>query len=160
SNWNLEEAVAAGKFRQDLYYRLHVLAFALPALRERPEDIGPLARGMVVGFCRKFNKGLFRIHPDVIAALAAFPSPGNIRQLENVIQRAALMSSGPELLPAHLPQAVREASRPALAMSPPHRVAGSLARQCDQKERQAIEHALAASANCRTRAAGALGISR
>src|SRR5262249_47560251 len=104
----LEEAVAQGRFRQDLYYRLHVLAFHLPPLRERKPDIAPLARALLDRFSAKFRKGLEGLHPDVLAALEAYPWPGNIRQLENVIQLAVIVSSGTELLRAHLPAAVRD----------------------------------------------------
>jgi transcriptional regulator with PAS, ATPase and Fis domain len=161
SNWNLEQAVAEGKFRQDLYYRLNVLSFYLPPLRERVEDIRMLARAMVAYFSKKFKKELFGIQPDVLRTLEEFPWPGNIRQLENVIQQSVLMSSGPELTRQHLPQPVREAMvapRPnGPAPAPP---ASSLAQHREEQERYAIQRALAESNNCRSRAASALGISR
>jgi transcriptional regulator with PAS, ATPase and Fis domain len=108
SNWDLGEAVEQGRFRQDLYYRLHVMAFHLPPLRERRQDVGPLARELVGRFSAKFRKGLAGIHPEALAALEAFAWPGNVRQLENVIQLAVLVAAGPELLRAHLPAAVRD----------------------------------------------------
>src|SRR5262245_61139229 len=98
SNCNLEEAVEQGRFRQDLYYRLNVMSFYLPPLRERVQDIGPLARGMAARFAQKFGKELFAISPEAMAGLEAYTWPGNIRQLENVIQQSVLMSTGPELL--------------------------------------------------------------
>src|SRR5262249_486379 len=94
SNWDLDEAVEQGKFRRDLYYRLNVMSFHLPPLRERVQDIGALARGMAARFNTKFRKDLFEIHPEAMAALEMFPWPGNIRQLENVIQQAVLVSGG------------------------------------------------------------------
>jgi DNA-binding NtrC family response regulator len=108
SNWDLEEVVSAGKFRQDLYYRLNVMSFHLPPLRERVQDIAPLVRALVARFNTKFSKELFDISPQAMDALEAFPWPGNIRQMENVLQQAVLVSSGPELQPEHLPQQVRE----------------------------------------------------
>jgi two-component system response regulator HydG len=159
SNWNLEEAVAQGRFRQDLYYRLNVLSFHLPPLRERVQDIGPLVRDMVTHFSTKFQKGLFAIHPETIAALEAFPWPGNIRQLENVVQQAVLVSMGPELLKEHLPQPVRTFAAPPRVIVPSAPL-GSLAGTRDTHERVAIERALLESKNCRSRAAIALGISR
>ena len=108
SNWNLEDAVEQGKFRRDLYYRLNVMSFHLPPLRERVHDIAPLVRGMAVRFALKFRKELFDISAEAMAAFEAFPWPGNLRQLENAIQQSVLLSSGPELLPQHLPPAVRE----------------------------------------------------
>src|SRR5262245_26027112 len=105
SNLDLEEAVARGRFRPDLYFRLNVMSFHLPPLRERVQDIAPLARGMAVRFNHKFNKSLFDIHPEAMAALEAYSWPGNLRQLENVLQHAVLVSSGAELLVEHLPVA-------------------------------------------------------
>jgi DNA-binding NtrC family response regulator len=162
SNWDLDEAVAEGKFRQDLYYRLNVLSLYLPPLRERAQDVRMLARGMVAFFSKKFKKELFAVHPEALRALETFPWPGNIRQLENVIQQSVLMSKGPELLTEHLPQPVREATpSPGPSGAAPARVpAGSLAEHRHEQERYAIERALAESNNCRSRAAAALGISR
>ena len=105
-NGDLELAVEEGKFRRDLYYRLNVLAFHLPPLRERAQDIAPLARALLYRCNQKFGKAVVHIHPEALATLQACSWPGNIRQLENVIQRAALASSGPELLPRHLPDAL------------------------------------------------------
>jgi DNA-binding NtrC family response regulator len=158
SNWNLEEAVEMGKFRRDLYYRLHVMAFHLPPIRERVQDIGPLVRGMAAHFNHKFRKHLFDIHPDALAALEAFPWPGNIRQLENVIQQAVLVSSGPELLRSHLPPSVQKQPSP-----PPvagHSPGGSLVQNREEVERIIIQRALENCGNNRTGAAQALGISR
>jgi DNA-binding NtrC family response regulator len=107
SSGNLEEAVASGKFRQDLYYRLAGMAFQLPPLRERPGDIPLLVRGLVARFNRKFNKGLFDIDPEVLAALQVQPWVGNIRELENRLLQAVLHSSGAMLRVEHLPPFLR-----------------------------------------------------
>jgi transcriptional regulator with PAS, ATPase and Fis domain len=106
SNWDLEAAVAQGKFRQDLYYRLTVLSIHLPPLRERWQDIEPLARAMMARFADRFGKVVSAISPEALAALHAFPWPGNVRQLENAVQHAVLVSRGPELLKEHLPVCV------------------------------------------------------
>jgi transcriptional regulator with PAS, ATPase and Fis domain len=161
SNLDLERAVAEHKFRQDLYYRLNVLSIYLPPLRERLEDIRRLARGLVATFSKKFRKELFEIQPEVIQALENFPWPGNIRQLENAIQQSVLLSSGPSLLQEHLPQPVQAgAAPPCPSNSPATLPPNSLAQRRGEQERLAIERALAASNNCRSRAAVALGISR
>jgi DNA-binding NtrC family response regulator len=160
SNWDLEGAVREGKFREDLYYRLNVLAIHLEPLANRPEDIGPLARSMAAEFSAKFQKELFMVHPDTIAALEGFPWPGNIRQLENVMQQAVLISTGPELLPQHLPRLVREYAGQPRAAAPAAGTNGSLVENRDQHERTIIELALRESHNCRVRAAHVLGISR
>jgi DNA-binding NtrC family response regulator len=108
SNWNLEEAVDRGKFRSDLYHRLNVLSLHLPPLRERVQDIGLLVRRMAARFNNQFHKHVGAIHPQALAALEAFPWPGNIRQLENVVRYAVLVSTGSELLWHHLPQPLQE----------------------------------------------------
>jgi DNA-binding NtrC family response regulator len=163
SNWDLEEAVERGILRRDLYYRLNVISFHLPPIRERVQDIAPLVRGMAARFNTKFRKGLFDISPEAMAALEAFPWPGNIRQLENFIQQAVLLSSGPELLVEHLPDAVRE-QLPAVTTggsngNGDHSV-DSLLHNRELLERNLILRALVNNGYSRTRAAHALGISR
>ena len=157
SNWDLEESVEKGRFRQDLYYRLNVMSFYLPPLRERRQDIAPLARGMVAQFARKFKKPLFEISSEAIAALEAFAWPGNLRQLENVMQQGVLMSTGPELQLQHLPKPVQDcASAPMTAASNP----SSLTQNREVLERSVIQRALVNHNYNRARAASALGISR
>jgi transcriptional regulator with PAS, ATPase and Fis domain len=159
SNWDLEDAVSRGRFRQDLYFRLNVMSFHLPPLRERVQDIGPLVRGMTARFNTKFRKDLFDVGAQAMDALEAFPWPGNIRQLENFIQQGVLVSSGSELLFEHLPQQVRE-HRP-LVKEPlaggPH---DTLVHNRENLERNVIQRALAKNGYSRARAANALGISR
>ncbi len=159
SNWDLEEAVSAGKFRQDLYYRLNVMSFHLPPLRERIQDIAPLARALVARFNTKFRKELFDISLLAMDALESFPWPGNIRQMENFIQQAVLVSSGPELLLEHLPQQVRE-YRPARILIPTRLGGDSLTRNREQVERNIIQRTLVVNGYSRINTANALGISR
>lgn len=158
SNIDLEEAAERGKFRADLYFRLNVMSFHLPPLRERIQDIAPLARGMAARFNRKFAKSLYQIHPEAMAALEAYPWPGNLRQLENVVQHAVLVSSGPELLPNHLPEAVQDAAAP--ISTEEGGLKESLQHQRDVIERSVIQRALMANGYSRSRAADSLGISR
>ena len=80
------------------------MSFHLPPLRERVQDIAPLARGLIARFNTKFRKDLFDISPRAMDALENHPWPGNIRQLENILQQAVLVSSGSELLWEHLPE--------------------------------------------------------
>jgi two-component system response regulator HydG len=159
SNWDLEEAVSAGKFRQDLYYRLNVMSFHLPPLRERVQDIAPLARSLVARFNTKFRKELFDISLLAMDALESFPWPGNIRQMENFIQQAVLVSSGPELLLEHLPQQVRD-YRPARILIPARIGGDSLTRNREQVERNIIQRTLVVNGYSRIHTANALGISR
>ncbi len=162
SNWNLADAVERGTLRSDLYYRLNVLAFRLPPLRDRTGDIAPLARGMVARYASRFSKRIGGIHPEVLRALEAFPWPGNIRQLENVIQQSVLSCTGEELRLQHLPPIVhtlRAESNTATPMPVPG-AAGSLAHNRETTERAAILRALEKVSFSRTRAAELLGVSR
>jgi two-component system response regulator AtoC len=118
---------------------------------------------MAARFNRKFNKQLFDIHPEALAALEAFTWPGNIRQLENVLQHAVLVGTGPELLLEHLPQAVQDHAATALREANGEGGSGlgeSLHHQRDVIERNVIQRALANHGYSRARAADALGISR
>jgi len=159
SNWDLEEAVSANKFRQDLYYRLNVMSFHLPPLRERVQDIAPLVRALVARFNTKFHKELFDISPQAMDAIESFPWPGNIRQMENFIQQAVLVSSGPELLFDHLPQQVR-GYRPATFAIASRNQNDSLSHNREQVERNIIQRTLVNNGYSRVHTANALGISR
>jgi DNA-binding NtrC family response regulator len=114
---------------------------------------------MAARFNTKFKKNLFDVGPQAMDALESFPWPGNIRQLENIVQQAVLVSSGPELLPEHLPQQMRE-YRPAGGALAPAAVPDSLVHNREQLERNVIQRALANNGYSRARAASALGISR
>jgi len=103
TNNNLEELVRAGRFREDLYYRIHVIPIFLPPLRERPGDIPLLVEHFVRMYCLADQVPLKRVDPEVIDILAENPWPGNIRELENLIQRLVLMTSDPVITLKHLP---------------------------------------------------------
>lgn len=115
SNRDMAEAVAKGVFREDLYYRLNVFPIAIPALRQRPEDIVPIARHFVAEHGGRFGRTGMRLSSAAEAQLRAHTWPGNIRELENVIQRALIMASGPVIEP----EALNLAPRPTEAASPP-----------------------------------------
>src|SRR5262249_20622889 len=97
TNRDLEALVAEQKFRLDLYYRLNVFPVRVPSLRERPEDIPLLVRHFVQQFSRRLGKLIDAIPSDTMSALVRYPWPGNIRKLQNVIERAVILSSGPVL---------------------------------------------------------------
>ncbi|MBM3980025.1 MAG: AAA family ATPase [Planctomycetes bacterium] len=162
TNWNLADAVERGTFRRDLYYRLHVISFHLPPLRHRPEDIGPLVRGMVARYGTKYGKRIFGVCPEALRVLEAFPWPGNIRQLENVVQQAVLTSSGNELKVHHLsPQVLsRVESASATLPLPNTSFDGTLRQTREATERANIIRALEKANQSRTRAAQMLGVSR
>ena len=97
TNQDLENRVARGEFRKDLFYRLNVVTLRVPPLRERKEDIPLLARHFLVRFAREFGKPLRDIHPSAITDLVAYHWPGNIRELRNVIERAVMLCSADRL---------------------------------------------------------------
>ncbi len=94
---DLAAAVAEGRFRQDLYYRLNVFPVHLPPLRERPEDIRALAEGFLERFARQNRRPPLELPEAALEQLAAYPWPGNVRELQNVLERAAILSTGREL---------------------------------------------------------------
>ncbi len=150
SNRNLEEEVKKGRFREDLFYRLDVVEFNVPPLRERREDILPLASQFITEFAR----GRARFSETVMACLEAYSWPGNVRELRNAMERAVLLSGSELILPEHLPARVREA-RSGVGMA-----ASVNAGQLEQIEREAILQALRNHNFNRTETAKALGISR
>jgi DNA-binding NtrC family response regulator len=151
TNKNLEAQVLAGTFREDLFYRLNVVELNVPPLRERPEDILPLA----AQFIAEFTQGKARFAAAVLAGLPRYAWPGNVRELRNAMERAALLSRGEMILPEHLPPRIRtgvEQTAPGGAASD--------AQRLEEIERQAILQALREHENNRTETARALGISR
>ncbi|MGD8801511.1 MAG: sigma-54 dependent transcriptional regulator, partial [Desulfobacterales bacterium] len=102
SNKELKKAVAKGKFREDLYYRINVVPFTVPPLRERPGDIPLLVTHFLEKFCNLNQRKMLNISDAAMARLTQKHWKGNIRELENTIERAVLIGNGPELLPEHL----------------------------------------------------------
>ncbi|MBM3847910.1 MAG: sigma-54-dependent Fis family transcriptional regulator, partial [Verrucomicrobia bacterium] len=150
TNRSLEEEVREGRFREDLYYRLNVVELNLPPLRERPEDIIPLA----THFLEQLTRGKARLSPPTLAALEHYGWPGNVRELRNAMERAALMCGGELVLPEHLPSKIRET---AVSSSLADK---SRASRLEAIELQAIYDALKHNGFNRTETAKALGISR
>ncbi len=153
TNRNLEKEVEEGTFREDLFYRLNVLEIFIPPLRERREDIIPLANL----FVSQFTKGRARFAPAVTRCLEQYAWPGNVRELRNAMERATLLSRGEVILPEHLPMRVRQA---ALEGKGEHAAETSPANRLEDIERQAILQTLREHDFNRTEAARALGISR
>jgi DNA-binding NtrC family response regulator len=155
TNRNLEEEVKKGRFREDLYYRLNVVELNIPPLRERREDILPLASQMLA----ELAKGRARFSSAVAECLERYPWPGNVRELRNAMERAVLLSGGELILPEHLPARVRGVSK---QVSPPGEAAPEPvdAQRLEEIERQAVLDALRKHDFNRTETARALGISR
>jgi two-component system nitrogen regulation response regulator GlnG len=108
TNRNLEEMVAAGGFRSDLYYRLNVYTISLPRLRERPGDLPLLAEHFLCRFGHELRKDIRSIAPEALELLASYSWPGNVRELQSVLKKAILHASGPVLAAEFLPEPVRE----------------------------------------------------
>jgi Nif-specific regulatory protein len=108
TNKNLEDAIEAGEFRQDLYYRLNVVSLEMPPLRERREDIMLLASYFADKYGTKCNRKLVGISADARACLTAYDWPGNVRELENAIERAIVLGTTDVILPEDLPEALLE----------------------------------------------------
>jgi DNA-binding NtrC family response regulator len=153
TNRNLEEEVKNGRFREDLYYRLNVVELNVPPLRERREDILPLANELIA----ELTKGKARLSAGVADCLERYSWPGNVRELRNAMERAALLSAGELILPEHLPARVRAAAGQSS-------IAGTFepvdARRLEEIERHAVLEALRKHDFNRTETAKALGISR
>ncbi len=111
SNRDLERAVREGTFRQDLYYRLAIIAIFIPPLRERLEDVLPLVDFFIDVYNRKFRKAVKGITPETRRLLLAHNWPGNVRELKNSIERAMILEEEQVLRPAYMPFAVGEAAR-------------------------------------------------
>jgi len=103
SNRDLERAVREGQFRQDLYYRLAIISIFIPPLRERKEDILPLAEFFIDRYNRKFKKNIHSISEDTRKLLSSYSWPGNVRELKNAIERAMILEEGTMLTPEYLP---------------------------------------------------------
>jgi two-component system, repressor protein LuxO len=158
--------VEAGRFREDLYYRLHVIPIQLPPLRERGGDVLLLARHFLAEFSREEGRRFRGFSPEAEARLCASPWPGNVRQLQNVIRQAVVVDDGELLTEAMLPadvdgerpgEAARGAKPPA-APAPPRAPAASEIVPLAQLERQAIERAIEICGGNMTEAAIRLGV--
>jgi DNA-binding NtrC family response regulator len=150
TNRDLEEEVHQDRFREDLFYRLNVVELSVPPLRERREDILPLAGQFIAGF----TQGRARLSLSVTECLERYSWPGNIRELRNAMERAALLSRGELILPEHLPARLRAVSQTTPVTE------STEAQPLEQMERQAIVQALQQHGCNRTETAKALGISR
>jgi transcriptional regulator with GAF, ATPase, and Fis domain len=165
TNRNLTDAMARGQFREDLYYRLSVFPIHLPPLRERGEDVVLLAQEFVRRLGERMGKGEPGLSRDARELLVTYPWPGNIRELQNAIERALIVSDAGLITAAQLGLTLPrlssgEASLPAVPA--PSRVANqdATAATLQELERQAIADALAKARGNKTSAAAALGITR
>ena len=154
TNRDLQAEVKAGRFREDLYYRVNVITLESPALRDRPEDLRPLSRLFLTGGGDRAK----RLSPAAWRAVESYGWPGNVRELANAMERARILSNTDVVLPEHLPPNVRRSETEGRTATLPH--ADRRVLPLDQVERRSIEHALRQTDQNQTRAAKLLGISR
>jgi DNA-binding NtrC family response regulator len=152
TNRDLEEDIKAGRFREDLFFRLNVVTILVPPLRERVDDIPPLVEYFLRVHAPKGGKPK-KISPKAMRTVMAYEWPGNVRELENAVQRAVVLSRGETIFPEHLPARVRAAGDEGSESE-------SGGRTMREVERDAIERTLRETDGNRTHAARILGISR
>ncbi len=153
TNADLARAVAAGHFREDLYFRLNVVTIAVPPLRERPGDIAPLAEHLLARLAAVHSKTGAALSPEVRQMLAAYSWPGNVREMKNAIEHALVFSRNAALAPGDFPESVRAAEAAG-------RGAAARLRSLEEVEREVIAATLEATRYKITKAAEILGISR
>jgi two-component system, NtrC family, response regulator HydG len=146
TNKNLLTATREGTFREDLYYRLNVVAITMPPLRDRKEDIPQLANYFGAKYAEKCNRRIMGISPDAGTLLKQYDWPGNIRELENAIERAVVLGSSGMILPEDLPEALHETPAQSMRSSTYHEAVRQLKRQLiltamDQSEGKITEAA-------------------
>ncbi len=159
TNRNLKKEIAAGRFREDLYYRLRVVPIEVPPLRARREDIEPIAQLLLSRAGERPGRSLL-LGPEALRLLLSYPWPGNVRELENALEYATVVCRGQTILPEDLPPEVQGGAAggpPSNELAPPPR---TVSGPNDQGERDALLSALQAHGYRRAEVAEALGISR
>jgi DNA-binding NtrC family response regulator len=164
TNRDLEADSARGSFRQDLFFRLNGISLSIPPLRERRSEIVELARFFVAQACQDSGRPALTLSPEVQAALEAYAWPGNIRELKNVMERAVVLTDGPEIGCAQLPLekmgSSEESAEVSSERSPPPEIEATGKTDLRTIERQRIIDALAACAGNQSRAAKLLNMPR
>jgi transcriptional regulator with PAS, ATPase and Fis domain len=152
TNQNLSNLIKEGKFREDLYYRLNVMDIYIPPLRERKEDIAPLIKHFLQKYAKKENKKITGFSKDAMDTLLSYGFPGNVRELENIIERAVILEKTSIIRPESLPQTIKLFDVETIS---PNRV-----RTIDELNREYAEKILDFVDHNRSKAADLLGISR
>jgi transcriptional regulator with PAS, ATPase and Fis domain len=158
TNRDLDAAVRDGSFRRDLFYRLNVIPIVIPSLRERPEDVEPLATHFLEQMTTRMRRQARTVSRAAVAMLERYAWPGNVRELRNVIERSVILEEGPEVVPEHLPEELQLGAR-AADLEPGFRLpAGGISLESLEKDllRQALEQ----TGGNKTRAAELLGLTR
>ena len=161
TNRDLEHMVAHGTFRQDLYYRLNVINIRTPALRERRDDIPLLASHFLQKYSDRFNKAIQTISKEAMDLLKKYDFPGNVRELENIIERTVALESGATVLPESLPQFVNTPTGRKMVSSDGIEITDEgidLQKVLDQLEKELLVKAIHQASGVKKRAAKLLGI--
>ncbi len=160
TNRNVEDDVRTGRFRQDLYYRLNIIRIEMPPLRQRREDIRPLAEHFLRVCAAEQKKTMRTLSPDALRALDAYAFPGNVRELENILERAVALATGPTLGLGDLPSEVSgAASKPTPQFLELPDAGCNLDDVLGELERRLLLEALERGGGVRTQAAKLLGVS-
>ena len=165
TNRGLRAAVAARRFREDLFFRLSVFPITVPPLRDRPSDIPLLTRYFVERFCRDVKKKPLVMSPEALEQLQAYRWPGNVRELQNCIERAVILTDGETILPRHLnltfaaPPAAEEAPGPWEQIDLSGSLSEATRRTVAEVERRKIEQVMQETERNKGRAAEVLQIS-
>jgi transcriptional regulator with PAS, ATPase and Fis domain len=152
--------VNAGKFRDDLYYRLQVIAINIPALRERGDDVFILAESFLAKYNALHGSRMKRLDAEVEPIFRAYAWPGNVRELENLLERICILEDGDRVRVEHLPDRILRGARGRTAATPPSGAGADYAQATERFQRGLIEQALAAAGGNVAQAATALGLSR
>ncbi len=152
TNQNVRKMIAEGRFREDLYYRLNVMEIAIPPLRERTADIAPLAQFLLAKHLPKSNKKISGFTEEVMDFLGHYSFPGNVRELENIIERAIILEKGNRIAPESLPRSIRTLQIDTIA---PEKIL-----PIDEVVKEYAEKVVKLLGGNRSRASEALGISR
>lgn len=152
TNVDLTDAVRRQHFREDLYYRLHVVHIEVPPLRERAEDLAELAQSFVKAYAAKHGRQVRVVSPEALSLLSEYEFPGNVRELSNIIERAVIVSGGKQIEVGDLPETIRAAVLVQGRREKPLSLA--------EVEAEYVAEILAAAKGNKTEAARILGISR
>jgi transcriptional regulator with PAS, ATPase and Fis domain len=152
TNQNLPALLASGRFREDLYYRLNVMDIRIPPLRERREDVKPLAKHFLAKHARKAGKAIAGFTPEATEMLLAYGFPGNVRELENIVERAVILEKTDRIRPASLPQSI--------ALFQVETIAADRVKTLEELNREYAGKVLEHVEQNKAKAAALLGISR
>ncbi len=155
TNRSLQEEVKKGHFREDLFYRLNVMAVPLPPLRDRRDDVPRLLHHYIDSFNAEFRKKIQGVSPGALKGLQAYAWPGNVRELRNAVERAMLLTEGSKLLEGHFPVLNAAEAELSTGMALP---AGGI--NLEELEHSLVVQALERSAWNQTKAATLLGLNR